>query len=45
MSTEEKPRIPNIKVVLLGRSYSGKTSLVNRYIYGKFTIQDNVCAS
>ena len=44
-SPTAKPQIPNVKVVLLGRQFSGKTSLVNRYIYDKFTVQGNVCSS
>ena len=27
----------DLKVVLLGREYGGKTSLVERYVHGKFT--------
>jgi Ras-related protein Rab-24 len=27
----------DLKVVLLGKEYGGKTSLVERYVHGKFT--------
>ena len=29
----------DLKVVLLGKEYGGKTSLVERYIHGKFNAQ------
>lgn len=28
----------DLKVVLLGKEYGGKTSLVERYIHGKFNV-------